>query len=192
MFRDQADDTAECNGGWKRHAESSSSGWRDLDRKLRGIARRRAALDAEEAALLREAERIKIWHELGYVSIEDYLERVLGYGPKAAQDRLRVARALADLPELTEALSRGELPFTALRELTRVAVPRTEREWRQEAAGKTLRQIEDMVAGRKKGDRPTDPTNPDLRLRKLHFEVTPATFALFLQVTSCASRWPRG
>src|SRR3954468_14284311 len=119
MFRDQANDTEEY-GSWKGEAEAPDGGWRDLDRKLRGIARRRAALDAEEAVLLREAERIEIWHELGYVSIEDYLERVLGYGPKAARDRLRVARSLADLPELTEALSRGELPFTAVRELTRV------------------------------------------------------------------------
>src|SRR3954469_935713 len=105
MFRDQANDTAEEYGQGNGSARRSSGDWRDLDRKLRGIARRRAALDAEEAELLREAERIEIWHELGYVSIEDYLERVLGYGPKAAQDRLRVARALVDLPELTEALS---------------------------------------------------------------------------------------
>src|SRR3954466_1988033 len=130
MFRDRTNDVAEDDGIWKGDNESADGGWRALDQKLRGIAKRRAALDAEEAALLREAERIEIWHELGYVSIADYLERVLGYGPKAGQDRLRVARALADLPELTEALSCGELPFTALRELTRVAVPRTEREWR--------------------------------------------------------------
>ena len=40
---------------------------------------------------------------------------------------------------LTKALSRGELPFSALRELTRVAVPRTERAWLERAQGKTLR-----------------------------------------------------
>src|SRR5438552_2754643 len=103
--------------------------WEVVDRALRSIAQRRAALDAEEAQWLRQAEEIKIWRPLGMVSALDYLERALGYGPRAAQDRLRVARALGDLPEITDALASGALPFTAVRELTRVATRRTERAW---------------------------------------------------------------
>src|ERR1700689_3596095 len=80
--------------------------WRDVDRALRTIARRRAALDAEEASWLREAEALQIWKPLGMVSALDYMERVLGYSPKAAHDRLRVARALVDLPLLDAALGR--------------------------------------------------------------------------------------
>ncbi|MDB4952860.1 MAG: endonuclease [Myxococcales bacterium] len=155
--------------------------WRDIDRKLRVIARKRSALDAVEASLLREADRVEIWRELGCVSLLDYMERVLGYGPKAAQDRVRVSDALEELPALTQALARDELKFTAIRELTRVAIPRTEHAWRDEAIGKSLRQIEAMVAGRKKGDLPTDPANPDLRLRTIRLEVTPATYALWMQ-----------
>src|SRR6185369_3949823 len=34
--------------------------WRAVDRALRGIARRRSALDAEEVRWLREAERLQI------------------------------------------------------------------------------------------------------------------------------------
>jgi len=83
--------------------------WRMVDRALRGIAQRRAALDAEEARWLREAERLRIWRPLGMVSAVDYLERVLGYTPHAANERLRVARALGDLPVLTDAFARGVL-----------------------------------------------------------------------------------
>src|SRR5690349_2734982 len=68
--------------------------WRVVDRALREIAARRAALDAEEAQWLREAEALQIWRQLGMVSALDYLERVLHYAPRTAQDRLRVARAL--------------------------------------------------------------------------------------------------
>jgi len=68
---------------------------------------------------------------------------VLGYGPRVAQDRLRVARALGTLPQLTAALAQGELPFSAIRELTRVATPVTEAAWREVATGKNLRQIEE-------------------------------------------------
>ncbi|HEX2688337.1 MAG TPA: hypothetical protein VHN14_17020 [Kofleriaceae bacterium] len=73
------------------------------------------------------------------VSVLDYLERALGYAPRTAQDRLRVARALGTLPELTAALAGGELAFSAVRELTRVATPTTEASWLAAARGKNLR-----------------------------------------------------
>src|SRR5690242_1763302 len=130
--------------------------WKQIDRELSRLARRRAALDAEEARWLREAVRAEIWHELGMASLHEYLEHRLGYGPRAAQDRVRVAFALEQLPELTEALASGELPFTAIRELTRVATPQTERAWRDAARDKTVRQIEELVAGHARGDRPDD------------------------------------
>src|SRR5215831_17342755 len=83
--------------------------WKAVDRALRSIARRRAALDADEARWLREAEALQIWRPLGMVSALDYMERTLGYAPRAAQERLRVARALGGLPALEAALASGEL-----------------------------------------------------------------------------------
>src|SRR3954467_15302120 len=114
--------------------------WKAVDGALRSIRQRRATLDAEEARWLREAERLEIGRPLGRVSMLDYLERVLGYAPRTAQDRLRVARALGDLPQLTAALTAGALPFSAVRELTRVATPMTEASWVAAATGKNLRQ----------------------------------------------------
>jgi hypothetical protein len=93
-----------------------------VDRALRTIARRRAELEAEEAQWGREAEALQIWRPLGMVSMLDYLERVMGYAPRTGQDRLRVARALGTLPQLTAALTAGELAFSAVRELTRVLI----------------------------------------------------------------------
>ena len=138
--------------------------WQSVDRALRTIARRRAALDADEARWLRAAEALQIWLPLGMVSALDYLERVLGYRPRSAQDRLRVARALGTLPQLTAALAQGELAFSAVRELTRVATPATEDAWRAAATGKNLRQIEDLVADHRPGDRPEDPPDPEARV----------------------------
>ena len=155
--------------------------WQSVDRALRTIAGRRAALDADEARWLREAEAIQIWRPLGMVSALDYMERVLGYGPRVAQDRLRVARALGTLPQLTAALSHGELPFSAIRELTRVATPATEAAWRQAATGKNLRQIEELVADHRPGDCPDDPPDPEVRVRVVRFELSAETFALMRQ-----------
>ena len=58
--------------------------WQTVDRALRDISVRRAALDANEARWLREAEALQIWRPLGMVSALDYLERVLGYAPRTA------------------------------------------------------------------------------------------------------------
>jgi hypothetical protein len=155
--------------------------WREVDRALRDIARRRARLDAEEARWLREAERLQIWRPLGMVSALDYLERVLGHTPHVANERLRVARALGDLPALTDAFASGELSFSAIRELTRVATPTTETRWRDAALGKNVRQIEELVAGHRRGDAPEDPADPEVRTHAIRFELGAEVFARLRQ-----------
>ena len=160
---------------------SEPADWRSVDRALRSIAKRRAALDADEARWLREAEALQIWRPLGMVSALDYMERVLGYSPRAGQDRLRVARALGSLPHLTDALASGVLSFSAVREVTRVATPWTEEAWRDEVVGKNLRQIEELIAEHQPGDKPDDPPCPQLRARVVRFELSPETFATLRQ-----------
>ncbi len=151
--------------------------WRAIDRALRSIAKQRAALDAKEAAWLREAEEHQIWRNLGMVSALDYMERALGYTPRAAQERLRVARALGELPATTAALATGELAFTAVRELTRVATRATETAWLDAARGKNVREIEQLVAGHRVGDLPDEPADPALQKHVVVLELDGAAFA---------------
>ncbi|HEX2685604.1 MAG TPA: HNH endonuclease, partial [Kofleriaceae bacterium] len=138
-------------------------------------------LDASEARWLREAEALQIWRPLGMVSALDYLERVLGYAPRTAQERLRVARALGTLPELTAALAGGGLTFSAVRELTRVATPATEALWIAASRDKNLRQIEELVANHRPGDQPGDPPDPEARSHVVRFELSAETFACLRQ-----------
>src|SRR5262245_31132068 len=70
--------------------------WQDVDRELRSIARRQSGLDAELMLALRAAERVRLWREVGCVSMMEYLERVFGYSPRVAQERLRTARKLEE------------------------------------------------------------------------------------------------
>ncbi len=181
MLRDEARTIDEGDAPMWAPEGTRPRDWRAVDRALRAIARRRAALDADEARWLREAEALQIWKQLGMVSALDYMERVLGYSPRTAQDRLRVARALGELPVLTAALARGALPFSAVRELTRVATPSTEAAWADHAAGKNLRQIEELVAGRRPGDRPDDPPDPDVRTHVVRYVVSAETYAVLRQ-----------
>jgi hypothetical protein len=53
------------------HRPDARPNWRTVDRALRAIGKRRAALDADEARWLREAEALQIWRPLGMVSILD-------------------------------------------------------------------------------------------------------------------------
>ncbi len=131
---------------------------------------------------MREAERLQIWRPLGMVSALDYLERVLGHTPHVANERLRVARALGDLPVLTDAFASGELQFSAIRELTRVATPATETRWRDAALGKNVRQIEELVAGHRRGDAPEDPADPEVRTHVVRFSLGAEVFARLRQV----------
>ena len=145
------------------------------------IAKRQRALDAEEAALLCIAARSRIWEQLGKASLLEYLEDIFGYSPKVAHERVRVALALEEMPDLLEALERGEVSYSALREVTRVATAETQREWLDSIRGKNLRQIEELARSRKKGAKPTDPADPNLKPRMRSFEITPATDALLRQ-----------
>jgi hypothetical protein len=44
------------------------------------------------------ARKTEVHRHLGFATLLEYVERVLGYGPHAATERLRVADALEDLP----------------------------------------------------------------------------------------------
>jgi hypothetical protein len=58
--------------------------WKDLHRRLRSIAKRRVALEAEEASYLVEAEETQLYRRLGYTTMIEYMERELHWGPHAA------------------------------------------------------------------------------------------------------------
>jgi hypothetical protein len=152
--------------------------WDEIDRQLRAIAAKRVGLDLEEARWLLVARREGLHRHLGFARLEEYMERVLGYGPHAAAERLRVAEALEELPAMRDAFESGELVYSAVRELSRVVVPKTESAWLDAARGRTLREIEPMVTGRKKGDLPDAPVEPGAARHVVRFEVSGETLAL--------------
>src|SRR5688572_8099843 len=158
---------------------SAHVGWQDADQELRRIAAIRTGLDVEEARWLRVAARTAVHRHYGFATILEYMERILGYGPRAARERLRVAEALEVLPETDEALASGRISYSAARELTRKVNRETEGAWLRMTAGCSLRDIEAMLSGVRIGDMPGDERHPELVEHRLSFEVPAATFALF-------------
>jgi hypothetical protein len=158
--------------------------WQVAHEALSQLARARAAADAEEGRWLLAAERAAVHVHLGYGSFSEYIERLFGYQPRSLQERLRVAEALEGLPALGRALSSGELSWSAVRELTRVAVRDTEQEWLDFARGKTLRQLEQVLAQRRSGDSPASPPDLSAQRHTLRFDVAGETLALFREAMS--------
>jgi hypothetical protein len=175
MFRDNS---TGCDGDWAFGAADTTTNHHEIDRELRRLAKLRSGLDAEEARWLRRAEAHNSWRALGYVHALEYLEEVFGYAPRTAQEKLRVAKELGELTALEAELEAGNLPYSIVRELTRVATPHTEAAWIEKARGRNYRQVEQMLAGRKKGDEPTDAPDPRLIDQDVTWKLDAATRAL--------------
>jgi hypothetical protein len=142
-----------------------------VHRTLKRIVKARGALDAQECPALREAHRLVIWRAFCCASLVEYIVREMGYTERAAIERLRVAKAIEEVPALGEALDQGTLSFSGARELSRVIQPETQEAWIEAAQDKNVRQIEEMVSGHKPGDKPTDAPDPGLKTKVLRHEV---------------------
>src|ERR671922_2000939 len=101
----------------------------ELERIGDEIAELSAHLDAATARLLdliREFDARGGWNNGGCLSCAHWLCYRVGLAMGAARERVRVARALGGLPRLSQALARGELSYSKVRALTRIATPEIE------------------------------------------------------------------
>jgi hypothetical protein len=163
---------------WPRYADAKVENWQEIHDKLVGFAKRQAGHDFEEGQWLLRGMKAAVHVALAYGSYFEYVERIFGYAPRVAADRIRVAQALEELPLTAEALRTGDISWSIAREVTRVAVAETEREWLDAVRSKRVRQVEGMVSGRSTGDRPTDPPDESARRHVVRFEVGGDVLAL--------------
>src|SRR5256712_14012362 len=127
----------------------------ELDRLGDEIAELSAHLDAATARLLdliREFDARGGWNT-GFRSCAAWLSWRVGLAPGAAREHVRVARALGTLPLLAQAPARGELSYSKVRELTRVATPETEERLLAVGRAGTAEHVERIVRGWRRVDR---------------------------------------
>lgn len=99
-------------------------------------------------ALLAEYDRRDGWWSWGGVrSVAEWIAWRCSISPRAAREHLRVARALRELPMVAGAFARGELSYSKVRPLTRVATERTEADLIELARYATAAQLERMLRG---------------------------------------------
>src|SRR5213083_1176645 len=127
----------------------------ELDRRGHEIAELSAHLDAATARLLeliREFDARAGWNT-GFRSCAEWLTWRVGLDRGAARERVRVARALGTLPRMGQALARGELSYSKVRALTRVATPDTEERLLAVGRAGTAEHVERIVRGWRRVDR---------------------------------------
>ena len=98
-------------------------------RALVGLAARRAADDVAMLEPLLVAHEGRIHEALGLGSFHEYCSRLFGWCGRTTRERLRVAKAMRDLPAMRARWAAGELTYSVVRELTRVATPAVEADW---------------------------------------------------------------
>ncbi len=85
------------------------------------------------------------WHGEGIKSFSNYLNWKIGMSSVMAREKVRVARALRDLPLIDAAFSKGEVSYSKVRAMTRVATPENETYLMEKARNGTAAQMDLLV-----------------------------------------------
>jgi hypothetical protein len=122
----------------------------EVDRLADEIAELAAHLDAATHRLLTLIRRFDTgsgWYTQGALSGAQWLSWRIGLDLCAAREKVRVARALGALPRIDDALRRGQVSYSKVRALTRVATPKNEASLLEMARSATAAQLERICRG---------------------------------------------
>ncbi|HET9621029.1 MAG TPA: DUF222 domain-containing protein [Kofleriaceae bacterium] len=112
------------------------------------IVEQAAHIDAAMQRLLadiRAFDASGAWAREGMQSCVHWLSWRVGWGLAMARDRVRVARGLGEFPETEACLGRGELSYSRVRAVLRVATPDTESMLLEVARHTTAEQMETVA-----------------------------------------------
>lgn len=120
-----------------------------------------AAGEARLLHLIGELDVREAWGMHGVLSCADWVAWKLGVSHATAQERVRVARALRELPLVAGVFGQGRLSYAQVRALTRVATAQDEQRWVELAGRCTAEQLEKAQRGaarvRRNEQRRTEP-----------------------------------
>ena len=106
---------------------------------------------------IREFDAAELWAGPGLCSCAHWLNWQCGIGMNAAREKVRVARALGDLPKISGAFRSGEVSYSKVRAMTRVATPDNEDYLMMIAEHGTAHHVETLVRGYRRAKRLNDP-----------------------------------
>src|SRR5438270_3530791 len=129
----------------------------DLGEQIAELAAQLHAATARFLLLIGEFDAREAWGAHGIKSCAHWLSWRCGLSPEAAREHVRVARALRGLPLITAAFARGELSYSKVRALTRIANDINETQLHEWSTHGTAAQIEHLVRGFRRAKANADP-----------------------------------
>jgi len=111
------------------------------------------AAEARLLAMLRRFDAERCFEALGFQSTAHWLNYRCGVGMNAAREKVRVAKALPELPMIREAFAAGRLSYSKVRAITRVAKPDNEAYLLTFAEHGTAHHVEKLVSRTRKASR---------------------------------------
>ena len=113
------DDSAEV----EQHALAEQDALLDLGDEIATLAAHIHAATYRLLMLLARFDVLQGWKAGGHRSCAHWLAFRTGIDLGAAREKVRAARALLSLPQISASMAKGELSFAKVRALTRVAKP---------------------------------------------------------------------
>ncbi len=117
----------------------------ELEAQITELAGHLNAANYRWLLLIREFDRRLGWGDGKLASCAHWLNFKCGLNLGAAREKVRVAHALSSLPLISAAMARGELSYSKVRALTRVASPATEKDLLNIALHGTAHHVEKTV-----------------------------------------------
>jgi len=116
-----------------------------LEREITDLCAQINAASYRLLQLVAELDDEEPWGAWGLNSCAHWLNWRCGIGMNAAREKVRVAHALIQLPLISASFATGELSFSKVRAVTRVADPENEKELLELARYATAAQVEKLV-----------------------------------------------
>ena len=119
----------------------------ELEDQITELAGQLNAANYRWLTLIAEFDRRHGWSDGKLPSCAHWLNFKCGLNLGAAREKVRVAHALAGLPKIAASMSRGELSYSKVRAVTRVASEATEDTFLMIALHGTAHHVERLVSG---------------------------------------------
>jgi hypothetical protein len=116
-----------------------------LEREITDLCAQINAASYRLLQLVAELDDEAPWGAWGLTSCAHWLNWRCGIGMNAAREKVRVAHALKQLPLISTSYATGELSFSKVRAVTRIADPENERDLLDLARYATAAQVEKLV-----------------------------------------------
>ena len=116
-----------------------------LEREITDLCAQINAASYRLLQLVAELDDEAPWGAWGLTSCSHWLNWRCGIGMNSAREKVRVAHALKQLPQISASFATGELSFSKVRAVTRIADPENEKELLELARHATAAQVEKLV-----------------------------------------------